>query len=282
MTALARIARDASALPLAGGCVTVTDNIDKEMMMTTLTAIERTARDASLHALALDDRGRAQYAVAYDLGDGRAHVAYTDAPAIAAPVADCAVALAGVIVRSIAGYEQYVINRAETARAQTISPTMPHATLSAPETMVDVETVDTAPVADGGAASGVIKGLDDADDDKMEWLGAFVSGGAKVIDPDNYDTPSSSREKRLSRLRKGGDDTSPKADRAGGVNPDDLARKLSKMSPQRRKVWAWLETMNVTHDEPSCYDAAAATGISHQTSNKVLKEYRNTYGLYRG
>jgi hypothetical protein len=115
MTGMERIARDASALPLAGGCCAVTDNIDKEMTMTTLTAIERTARDASLHALALDDRGRAQYAVAYDLGDGRAHVAYTDAPAIAAPVADCAVALAGVIVRSIAGYEQYVINRAETA-----------------------------------------------------------------------------------------------------------------------------------------------------------------------
>jgi hypothetical protein len=141
---------------------------------------------------------------------------------------------------------------------------------------------DLVSPSDRGVVSGVIKGLDDADDDKMEWLGTFVSGGVKVIDPDNYDTPSSSREKRLSRLRKGGDDTSPKADRAGGVNPDDLARKLSKMSPQRRKVWAWLETMNVTHDEPSCYDAAAATGISHQTSNKVLKEYRNTYGLYRG
>lgn len=52
--------------------------------MMPLTAIERTAIDASRHPLALDDHGRALFAVAYDLGDGRAHVAYTEQPAIAA------------------------------------------------------------------------------------------------------------------------------------------------------------------------------------------------------
>src|SRR5687768_10203098 len=102
--------------------------------MTPLSALEATARDASVHPLARDEYGRAQYAVAFDLGDGKAHVAYTDAPAIAAPVTDVAVALAGVIVRSVTGFEQYADNRAQSVFPDTISPTMPRPMFMTSET----------------------------------------------------------------------------------------------------------------------------------------------------
>src|SRR5687768_8474332 len=118
--------------------------------MTALTALEATARAASVHPLARDAHGRALFTVAFDLGDGKAHVAYTDAPAIAAPVADVAVALAGVIVRSIAGYAQHVGNGVKSPVPDAISPTMPQPTANGAHGQYGAKTVDTAPVADGG------------------------------------------------------------------------------------------------------------------------------------
>jgi hypothetical protein len=260
VTALASAARDASALPVAGGCYA---QLDKEMTMIALTPIERAAHDASLHALALDDKGRSQYAVAYDLGDGRAHVVYTDTPAIAAPVAECAVALAGVIVRSIAGYEQYVGNRSKQA-LESINVKTPtkyeEPRLHQAPDMADAleSTSDRAGVSGVGKAANESPDMVNVDADN----GAGKSGVVIVDVAPVLVLPEGNR---------------------GGVGKPDYPRfhPMKGFSKAWRKVWTYLDDRaeDITYDLPTHRDVADPNGVSHPTAGKILKRWRDYNGI---
>lgn len=145
--------------------------------------------------------------------------------------------------------------------------------------MADVANVDAAPLADGGVSGGVVNGLDD---DQMEWLGAFAGPHLPTFDHIGVNPTADGRAKRLARLERKDVDASPLSDETAGVKAgwvDGEQSAIAKLSPERKRVWQWLKTINVTHDEPSCHDAASMTGVSHQTCNKALKQYRAFHGL---
>jgi hypothetical protein len=259
-TALASAARDASALPVAGGCYA---QLDKEMTMIALTPIERAAHDASLHALALDDNGRSQYAVAYDLGDGRANVVYTDTPAIAAPVAECAVALAGVIVRSIAGYEQYVGNRSKQA-LESINVKTP--------TKYEEPRLHQAP------------DMADALESTSDRAGVSGVGKAANESPDvvNVDADDDAGKFDVVTIMPAVENPSPEAGGRGDGKADyPRFHPMKGFSKIQRKIWHWLDehAADVSHKYPTQRDVAEAVGTTHPTAGKYLQQWRNHNGI---
>lgn len=117
-------------------------------------------------------------------------------------------------------------------------------------------------------------------DSMLEWLS--TQADKPPVNPDTA-PPVTSRAKRLSRLRKAAPDTSADGKGEGGVKwADGELDFIRKLSPERQKVWRWCKGLTVTNDEPSCRDASAETGISQETSNKALKQYRAYHGIGQG
>jgi hypothetical protein len=151
---------------------------------------------------------------------------------------------------------------------EAISPTMPHAPLSASETPVDVEVI----------VSGVIVNADDdvsvsAADDSMEWLSAHApEHGVATLQ-------AMARENKRSRE----DDTSTTGRGRVGVRPDSdvIERLLASYSKQRQSVWWWcVENASIiTHDMPSARAVGKGAGVSYETARHVLTDWRNLYGL---
>ena len=119
------------------------------------------------------------------------------------------------------------------------------------------------------------------DNDTLDWLSDMTDADSVSVVSGLQPHPVSGREKRLSRLRQAPADTSPKGTGAGGVKwVDGELDKVLTLSKERQKVWRWLKGLTVTPSEPSCWDAAAETGISQQTANKAIKQYRDFHGIF--
>jgi hypothetical protein len=159
-------------------------------------------------------------------------------------------------------------NRAQTALAQAISPTMPHAPLSALETAVDAEVI----------VSGVIVNADtdedvSAADVQMKWLSAHApEHGVATL-----------QTLALENKRSREADTSPQRRGRGTVRPDSeiIERLLASYSKQRQAVWWWCvdNADSITHDMPSARAVGKGAGVSYETARHVLTDWRNLYGL---
>lgn len=148
-----------------------------------------------------------------------------------------------------------------------------------PETVA----IEVSILTGGEVVNLAVNGTVNPIDDKMEWLSGHVTGEVTPLDDIEPSTPATSRAKRLSRLRKAAPDTSTNGKGGGGVKwVDGELDFIRKLSPERQKVWRWCKGLTVTHDEPSCRDASAETGISQETSNKALKQYRAYHGIGQG
>lgn len=141
----------------------------------------------------------------------------------------------------------------------------------------------------GNGARGVVSVTDgegvntavNPDNDTLDWLSDMTDADSVSVVSGLQSHPVSGREKRLSRLRQAPADTSPKGTGAGGVKwVDGELDKVLTLSKERQKVWRWLKGLTVTPSEPSCWDAAAETGISQQTANKAIKQYRDFHGIF--
>ena len=141
----------------------------------------------------------------------------------------------------------------------------------------------------GNGARGVVSVTDgegvntavNPDNDTLDWLSDFADADSVSVVSGLQSHPVSGREKRLSRLRQAPADTSPKGTGAVGVKwVDGELDKVLTLSKERQKVWRWLKGLTVTPSEPSCWDAAAETGISQQTANKAIKQYRDFHGIF--
>ena len=132
-------------------------------------------------------------------------------------------------------------------------------------------------VTDGGGVNTAVN----PDNDTLDWLSDMTDADSVNVVSGLQPHPVSGREKRLSRLRQAPADTSPKGTGAGGVKwVDGELDKVLTLSKERQKVWRWLKGLTVTPSEPSCWDAAAETGISQQTANKAIKQYRDFHGIF--
>ena len=141
----------------------------------------------------------------------------------------------------------------------------------------------------GNGARGVVSVTDgegvntavNPDNDTLDWLSDMTDADSVSVVSGLQSHPVSGREKRLSRLRQAPADTSPKGTGAVGVKwVDGELDKVLTLSKERQKVWRWLKGLTVTPSEPSCWDAAAETGISQQTANKAIKQYRDFHGIF--
>ena len=132
-------------------------------------------------------------------------------------------------------------------------------------------------VTDGEGVSIAVK----PDNDTLDWLSDMTDADSVNVVNAMLPKPVNGREKRLSRLRQPAADTSPKGTGAVGVKwVDGELDKVLTLSKERQKVWRWLKGLTVTPSEPSCWDAAAETGISQQTANKAIKQYRDFHGIF--
>jgi hypothetical protein len=142
--------------------------------------------------------------------------------------------------------------------------------------------VDNPPVSERVGGGGVVNGVDD----KLEWLSDHADHVDEFVSLQTFAAPVSALDKRLERLGIKPVEASPKADRGGVVNPDDLKwtdgeRETFNALPSdhRRTVWLTLKGLTVTADQPSCNDLELLSGVSHTTCAKVLPYYRHFHGI---
>jgi hypothetical protein len=146
--------------------------------------------------------------------------------------------------------------------------------------------VDNPPVSERVGGSGVVNGVEAPVDDKLEWLSDHAKRVDEFVSLQTFTAPSSALDKRLERLGIKPVEASPKADRGGGVNLEQLqwvdgerATYEALPSDHRRAVWLTLKGLTVTADQPSCNDLELLSGVSHTTCAKVLPYYRHFHGI---
>lgn len=140
---------------------------------------------------------------------------------------------------------------------------------------------DSVSVTDGEGVNGAVNPDVNPESDALDWLSDFADAQSVNVVNAMLPKPVNGREKRLSRLRQPAADTSPEGTGGVGVRwVDGELDKVLTLSKERQRVWRWLKGLTVTPSEPSCWDAAAETGISQQTANKAIRQYRDFHGIF--